>query len=281
MRLALISLSNEGALLLSRLTPHFPEARFFLHEKCRSDLPGERFKQIVELTRVLFWEYRGLVFAVPTGVAVRAIAPLIKHKKKDPAIVVLDVAGRFAISLLSGHEGGANDLALAVGNILGAEPVITTTTEALKSVIVGVGCRRGASAQKIQEAVEAALLETGIDKEEVRWLASADIKGDEAGLIQAARTLGIPYRLVDSEAIRLSTRPFQHSEFVGRKVNLPAVAEASALLAGRRTRLILPKKIFNGVTVALARENFLSSASAPGDRWTEPGEPNGPSRKVR
>ena len=109
-----------------------------------------------------------MVFAVPTGVAVRAIAPLIKHKKEDPAVVVLDVVGRFAISLLSGHEGGANDLALAVGNILGAEPVITTTTEALKTVIVGVGCRRGASAQKIQEAVEAALQETGIDKAEVR-----------------------------------------------------------------------------------------------------------------
>jgi len=281
MRLALITLSNEGALLLTSLARHFPEARIFLHEKCRSDHFGERFGQITELTRKIFGEYRGLVFAVPTGVAVRAIAPLIKHKKKDPAVVVLDAAGRFAISLLSGHEGGANDLALAVGNILGAEPVITTTTEALKSVIVGVGCRRGTPARKIQEAVEAALEETGIDKKEVRWLASADIKADEAGIIQAARTLGIPYRLVDSEAIRLSTRPFQHSEFVRQKVNLPAVAEASALLAGRRTRLILPKKIFNGVTVALARENFLSSASAPVARWIEPGEPNGPSRKVR
>jgi len=257
MRLALISLSNEGALLLSKLARHFPGARIFLHEKCRSDLPGKRFGQITVLTRQLFGEYRGLIFAVPTGVAVRAIAPLIKHKKEDPAVVVLDVVGRFAISLLSGHEGGANELALAVGNILGAEPVITTTTDALKTVIVGVGCRRGAPAQKILEAVEAALLESGIGLEEVRWLASADIKADEAGLIQAARALGVPYRLVDSEEIRLSTRSFQHSEFVRKKVDLPAVAEASALLAGRRTRLILPKRIFNGVTVALARENFL------------------------
>jgi cobalt-precorrin 5A hydrolase len=190
-------------------------------------------------------------------VAVRAIAPWIKHKKKDPAVVVVDAVGRFTISLLSGHEGGANALALTVGNILGAEPVITTTTEALKTVIVGVGCRRGSPAIKILEAVEAALQEAEIDKAEVRWLASADIKAEEAGLIQAAQTLGIPFRLVDSEEIRLSTRPFRHSEFVRQKVNLPAVAEASALLAGRRTRLILPKKIFNGVTVALARENFL------------------------
>ena len=53
------------------------------------------------------------------------------------------------MSLLSGHEGGANDLALQIANLVGAEPVITTTTEALKSVIVGVGCRRGTEAERI------------------------------------------------------------------------------------------------------------------------------------
>ncbi len=47
-------------------------------------------------------------------------------------MVVVDVGARWAISLLSGHEGGANDLAVAVGNILAAEPVISTTSEALK-----------------------------------------------------------------------------------------------------------------------------------------------------
>jgi cobalt-precorrin 5A hydrolase len=166
---------------------------------------------------------------------------------------------------LSGHEGGANDLAVAVGNILGAEPVVTTTTEALKQVIVGVGCRKGVAAERILQAIDSALAETAIKKEEIRWLASADVKADEAGLIEAARILGVPLRLVDGEEIRLSVKPFAHSPFVQEKVNVPAVAEAAALLAGRRTRLILPKKAYKGVTVALARENFLWSASAPED----------------
>jgi cobalt-precorrin 5A hydrolase len=113
--------------------------------------------------------------------------------------------------------------------------------------------------------VAAALKEAGVQKEEIRWLASADVKADEAGLIEAARILGVPLRLVDGEEIRLSVKPFAHSAFVQEKVNVPAVAEAAALLAGRRTRLILPKRIFAGVTVALARENFLWSASAPED----------------
>jgi cobalt-precorrin 5A hydrolase len=266
MKVALISLSEEGFRLLQRLQPHFHDAPLFLHEKVRADLPGQRFGQALLLIKELFDHYQGLILVMPTGVAVRAVAPLIRHKTKDPAVVVVDAGGRYAISLLSGHEGGANDLAVAVGNILGAEPVVTTTTEALKPIIVGVGCRRGAAAEKILEAVAAALKEAGVQKEEIRWLASADVKADEAGLIEAARILGVPLRLVDGEEIRLSVKPFAHSAFVQEKVNVPAVAEAAALLAGRRTRLILSKKIFQGVTVALARENFLWSASAPGDR---------------
>ena len=266
MKVALISLSEEGSRLLRRLNHHIPDAPLFLHESVRADLPGQRFGQVIPLIKELFDHYQGLVLVMPTGVAVRAVAPLIKHKTRDPAVVVVDAGGRYAISLLSGHEGGANDLAVAVGNILGAEPVVTTTTEALKPIIVGVGCRRGAAAEKILEAVAAALKEAGVQKEEIRWLASADVKADEAGLIEAARTLGVPLRLVDGEEIRLSVKPFEHSPFVQEKVNVPAVAEAAALLAGRRTRLILPKKIFQGVTVALARENFLWSASVPEDR---------------
>jgi cobalt-precorrin 5A hydrolase len=266
MKSALISLSEEGARLLVRLAPHFPGAPIFLHETVQAGLPGNRFGQILLLIKKIFNEYRGLVLVMPTGVAVRAVAPLIKHKTKDPAVVVVDAGGRYAISLLSGHEGGANALAVTVGNILGAEPVVTTTTEALKSIIVGVGCRRGISAEKILSAVGSALAEAGVQPEAIRWLASADVKAGEAGLIEAARVLGVPLRLVDGEEIRLSVKPFSHSDFVQKKVNVPAVAEAAALLAGRRTRLILPKKIYGGVTVALARENFLWSASAPEDR---------------
>lgn len=93
----------------------------------------------------------------PCGVVTRALAPHLRHKTTDPAVVVVDAVGRFAVSLLSGHEGGANDLTMAVSNIIEAEPVITTTTETLKTIVVGVGCRRGAESAKIIRAVELAV----------------------------------------------------------------------------------------------------------------------------
>jgi len=216
----------------------------------------ERFSKIAELTAALFPVCRGLVYAAPCGVVIRALAPLIKSKYGDPAVVVLDVGGRWAVSLLSGHEGGANDLAIRVANLTGAEPVITTTTEALKSVIVGIGCRRGTKAERIVAAVREALAGAGITLEEVRLLASADVKADEAGLLAAAETLGVPIRFLPAAEIQASTREFSHSDFVAEKVNLPAVAEPAALLAGRRTQFICRKKTTNGITIALAREGF-------------------------
>jgi len=229
--------------------PAFPEA--------------ERFSRIADLTASLFPVCRGLVYAAPCGVVVRAIAPLIRNKYEDPAVVVLDAGGRWAVSLLSGHEGGANSLAIRVANILGAEPVITTTTEALKSVIVGIGCRRGTPAERIVAAVQNVLADAGITLDEVRLLASADVKADEAGLLAAAEALGLPIRFIAAAEIRACLRDFSHTDFVREKVNLPAVAEPAALLAGRRTHFICRKKKINGITIALAREGFLWSESAP------------------
>ena len=170
------------------------------------------------------------------------------------------------VSLLSGHEGGANALAVRIANLIGAEPVITTTTEALKSVIVGVGCRRGARADRIVSAIRSALDEAGVSLDEVRFIASADIKADEAGLLEAAEALDVPIRFIAGEEIRASLRDFARSAFVEKKVNLPAVAEPAALLAGRRTQFICRKKTYQGITVALSRELFSWSGSAPEGR---------------
>ena len=63
------------------------------------------------------------------GIVVRSIAPYLKGKDTDPAVVVVDEAGRFAVSLLSGHLGGANELARRVAQVLGGTPVITTATD--------------------------------------------------------------------------------------------------------------------------------------------------------
>ncbi len=258
MSLAVITLSSEGALLADRLIRHLPDVRVFLHEKVEGDRRAERFESITELTKAIFKTYKRLVYIAPCGVVVRAIAPFLEHKTKDPAVVVVDVQGRWAVSLLSGHEGGANNLAITVANAISAEPVITTTTEAVKTLIVGVGCRRGTKSEKIKAAITAALTEADSEISQVRLLSSAEIKSDEQGLLQAAQELGVPLLFISSSEIRGFGGNFDHSDFVQQKVNLPAVAEPAALIAGRRTRLILKKRTFNGVTVAIARENCLS-----------------------
>jgi cobalt-precorrin 5A hydrolase len=257
MKLAIITFSAEGARVAARLAREMPEADLYLHNALPRRARAKRFDAVVALSRKIFRRYDGLVYVCPTGVVVRSIAPLIQHKLTDPAVVVLDVGARYAISLLSGHEGGANALALRVANILGAEPVVTTTTEAVKNLIVGVGCRRGAASDQIVATVREALRKVRATPEQVRLLASADIKAKEKGLIEAAARLGMSLRFIASDEIRATPRKFQRSKFVKNKVNLPAVAEPAALLAGRRTQLILPKTILHGVTVAVARENCL------------------------
>ncbi len=234
-----------------------PDVHLYMHDKVEGDRLAERFGSVVELTRKIFGEYDGLIYIAPTGVVVRAIAPFIESKTKDPAVVVVDVGGRWAVSLLSGHEGGANDLAITVANAISAEPIITTTTEAVKTLIVGIGCRRGTTSEKIVAAIKDALTEADLEISQVRLLSSADIKSDEQGLLQAARELRLPLRFISSDEIRGFAGDFEHSDFVRQKVNLPAVAEPAALMAGRRTRLVLKKRTFNGVTVAIAGEDCL------------------------
>lgn len=281
MRIALITLSREGVRICECLSKHLSETKVFIHRSAGREAEGETFTSVMDLTAEVFCRYDGLVYVAPCGAVVRAVAPNIEHKTTDPAVVVVDAGGRYAVSLLSGHEGGANDLAVTVSNILGAEPVVSTTTEALKTIIVGVGCRRGTKADAIVKAVKSALDRAGVKQDDVRLIASADIKSDEAGLLQAARDLGMPLRFITSEEIRSSGKAFDRSDFVKTKVNLPAVAEPAALLAGRRTSLLLHKTVFIGVTVAVAKESCLWSALAREAKPTARSVPRKPSQQAK
>lgn len=84
-----------------------------------------------EVSKKVMENYKGIIFIGSTGIAVRAIAPYIKSKDIDPAVLVIDNSCNYVISLLSGHLGGANELTLEVSNILGAQPIITTATDNL------------------------------------------------------------------------------------------------------------------------------------------------------
>lgn len=102
-----------------------------------------------------------LVFVGAAGIAVRAVAPWLVSKREDPAVVVCDEAGRFAVSLLSGHIGGANELAEKIAALLGATPVITTATDVNGIFAVDVFARKNRlriSDMGLAKEVSAALL---------------------------------------------------------------------------------------------------------------------------
>ncbi len=101
------------------------------------------FQKLGETLTNQFARYSGHVFIMSTGIVVRLIAPLIKHKTEDPAVVVVDDGGHHAISLLSGHLGGANELACQIAAAIGARPVITTATDVNQVPAIDMLAKKG------------------------------------------------------------------------------------------------------------------------------------------
>ena len=156
-----------------------------------------------ELLSARFTDFSGWVLLMASGIATRFLSGLPESKLSDPAVVVLDEGARFAVSLLSGHEGGANALAYRVANLTGAVPVVTTATEATKPLTLGIGCRKGVSAAAIEEAVTLSLPGR---LSEVREVATIDLKQGELGLLDFCSAHGLPLRIF--AAADLQARPF-------------------------------------------------------------------------
>jgi len=130
MRVAIIAITGNGAGVGATLRDGLSESTLFVIDKHACAGAVAFSERVPELAAGLWPDYGGFVFLMATGIVVRSIAPLLKAKDQDPAVVVMDDAGRFAISLVSGHLGGANELAARCSNLTGATPVITTATDA-------------------------------------------------------------------------------------------------------------------------------------------------------
>ena len=124
--IAIWALTSEGARLGRKLQQHFPNSRLFVGSKIIEHENAHRFERLTEALPQQFARFEGHVFIMASGIVVRAVATLLNHKTTDPAVVVVDECGRHAISLLSGHLGGANALTRWVATCIGARPVITT-----------------------------------------------------------------------------------------------------------------------------------------------------------
>ena len=293
-------------------------------------------------TREHFAQGAGLVYIGACGIAVRAAAPYLRGKETDPAVVAVDERGRYAVPLLSGHLGGANALARAIGRACGAQPVITTATDAgglfpvddwarrqgcavadpgrikafsarllpgqtgrlysdwpiagqapagvaltadkggcdaaltltdpgpgvlwlaPRAVALGAGCRRGAPAAALEEALAALLRAQRLCEKSVCGVFTIDRKGDEPGLRAFCAAHGWP--LVTYTAAELAAVPgsFTPSDFVARTVGVDNVCERAAVRGAGGGRLLVPKRAGGGVTLAAAVKQFT-----PDWEWME------------
>lgn len=228
--------------------------------KIRKNLPGSKIYALTlkgglkDLTKKLFREFNGIIFCMAAGIVTRVIAPCIKNKYIDPAIVTVDEEKRFAISLLSGHEGGANNLAIRVANILGAEPVVTTASESKRNIVLGVGCRRGIDKKEIIKAVRYTVTKIRQPINRIRYISTIDLKQNEQGLQDACAELGIPLRIVSIALVNKFNGTYKKSSFVKEKIGVGGVSEPCALITARKPKLILPKTKIGRVTVAAVKE---------------------------
>lgn len=140
MRLALVAITKHGIEHARELKLRLPGAELWVSEKQKALAPDAdgSFPAIKDFTALAWDRYDGLVYHVSLGAVVRTIAPFLKGKDVDPAVVTVDDGKRFAISLLSGHVGGANELAEQVAQALGAQAVVTTASDARATVAVDI-----------------------------------------------------------------------------------------------------------------------------------------------
>ena len=305
-----------------------------------------------------------MIFVGASGIATREIAPHVKDKKSDPAVIVIDERGKYVIPVLSGHIGGGNALARLLSEKLGSIPVITTATDiggrfsvdawaaengfliddmsvakavsarileedvplcsefpittALpagvfvaetggsgeneatgdtcksretrepgkthdpgiyigyrlrnpfdttlhlipKALQIGIGCRRGTSADEIRKCVELCFDQNGLDLRAVCSAASIDLKAEERGLLEYCAGQDWPLEFYSAEELNAVPGEFTKSDFVRDVTGVDNVCERAAMAGAER--LIVPKTAMNGVTVAVAvRKMEVRFGAAP------------------
>ncbi|MDA8257702.1 MAG: cobalamin biosynthesis protein CbiG [Betaproteobacteria bacterium] len=143
MKIAVVSITRHGIALAGKVVAALPGAQLFAPEKFQAEAeiaaPGAArtyVGKVGDQVPALFAAFDGIVAIVSLGAVVRLIAPHLRSKETDPAVVVVDEAGKFAIPVLSGHLGGANELAGHLATALGATPVLTTASDARQTLAV-------------------------------------------------------------------------------------------------------------------------------------------------
>ncbi len=284
---------------------------------------------IVKTMQENWLNFDGFICIMATGIVVRAIARLLSNKRIDPCVVVMDELGQHAISLLSGHLGGGNELCLNVARLTGARPVITTASDVLglvaldvwlkdqgltsenpqdvtmlsaklvntgrldifcevealslpcgffqisspekadmiissrtffdgrtgvfrpRELVLGIGANRGVSEEEISQAVDELLMDEGLSFLSIRNLASINIKQDETAILAFAQRHGLELVFYTRDELNKVDAPSPSAAF--KATGAKAVCEPAALLSAATDNLLVKKRKWKNVTLALAR----------------------------
>lgn len=183
---AIYALTNQGARLGRRLADEL-NGDLFLPAPLAKSFGGIPFDKLMEVVANQFSHYSRQIVIAATGIVVRAIAPHLKSKDKDPAVVVLDHEGAFVISLLSGHLGGANELAREVARLTGGKAVITTGTDTAGVLSIDI------LAQKRNMSIA--------NMETLKWINGAILAGDPIQVFDPENRLGLKIQALDKLTI--------------------------------------------------------------------------------
>ncbi len=247
-RFEIFSLSDEGQQLAERLLGLIPNA---LHQ--------HRPEVFIEAAQAAFTAGHCCIFICSTGIVMRALAPVLKNKYSDPAVIVIDQQGKFVIPLLSGHEGGAGAIAHDIAKAISAQCVVTSATDYGRPVYtLGMGCDRNCPLSMLSALVDQVREELD-ESVSFSALASIDIKADEAALLERSNQLQLPLRTCSASRLREEEHLLsEKSEIVFREVGCYGVAEAAALCAasaitGRPAELVVLKRKNARATISVAR----------------------------
>lgn len=198
--ITIISFTRKGGDINKRLTDILSEFDITSYTlgKYRFDNRVKPLGNLKETVKRHFTD-DAVIFIGAVGIAVRSIAPYIKDKFCDPAVLVIDELGRYVIPLLSGHVGGANELANYIGEALSAAPIITTATDINGTFAVDIFAKKNnllISSRKLAKDVSAALLDNNcidIDSD----IKSIDVKELKKKLNPKNKACDIKVRITD------------------------------------------------------------------------------------
>lgn len=281
------------------------------------------------------WGKANLLFIGSTGIAIRSVAHLVKDKYTDSAVIAMDEKAQYVIPLLSGHIGGAVEIAEDIAGIFGAQAVLTTASDVQRkfavdvfakknqlfitdrvqakeiaaailaekpvgfyskypfdgnlpsglricenlkelgqyedsiavtdekthnligplqlmpaNIVVGVGCRRNTSKQKLAAALEELLTQHGLSKNRVEVLVSIDLKQGEEGLLELVKDYQVPFRTYSADELK-TVETGRKSSFVKEITGVGNVCESAARFYCPQGCMIQPKTAKDGMTFSL------------------------------